>query len=79
MSLTNILIAIDQLFNTLFGGEPDESISARCWRLHLVSAKWRYTMIAIDALFFWQDEHCKQSYFAEFERKHLPPEYSKEQ
>lgn len=25
----NILISIDQLFNTLFGGDPDETISSR--------------------------------------------------
>jgi hypothetical protein len=25
----NILIAIDQLFNTIFGGDPDETISSR--------------------------------------------------
>ncbi len=27
--LINILISIDQFFNTLFGGDPDESISSR--------------------------------------------------
>ncbi len=27
--LINMLISIDQFFNTLFGGDPDESISSR--------------------------------------------------
>ena len=29
----NILIAIDQLLNTIFGGFPDETISSRCGKL----------------------------------------------
>ena len=28
--LKNILISIDQFINTLFGGDPDETISSRC-------------------------------------------------
>ena len=79
MKPMQIAIAADQLVNTLLAGMSDETLSARAWRNHLVSAKWRFTMNVIDAIFFWQQDHCKQSYFAEFERKHLPPEYSKEQ
>ena len=43
--------------------------------MRLVSPAWHAAQVVIDALFFWQEEHCKQSYFAEFERKHLPGEY----
>ena len=77
MKPMQIAIAVDQLANTLLAGMSDETLSARAYRHRLVSTKWRMTQIAIDALFFWQLEHCKQSYFAEFERKHLPDEYSK--
>jgi hypothetical protein len=28
--LINILVSIDQLLNTLLGGDPDETISSRC-------------------------------------------------
>lgn len=31
----NILIAIDQLVNTVFGGDPDETISSRCGKWHI--------------------------------------------
>ena len=31
----NILIAIDQFFNALFGGDPDETISSRAGKYHL--------------------------------------------
>lgn len=30
----NILIAIDQLVNTVFGGDPDETISSRMGKWH---------------------------------------------
>ena len=79
MKPMQIAIAADQLVNTLLAGMSDETLSARAWRNHLVSVKWRFTMNVIDAVFFWQQDHCKQSYFDEFERKHLPLEYSKEQ
>lgn len=77
MSLKNVAIAFDQLINTLLGSEPDETLSAKSWRMRLVSKPWHIAQVVIDALFFWQEEHCKQSYFAEFERKHLPGEYRK--
>ena len=70
-------IAFDQWLNTRLGGRADETLSARAYRLRLVSAQWHIAQVVIDALFFWQTEHCKQSYFAEFERKHLPGEYRK--
>lgn len=75
MSLKQTALAFDQLLNTLIGGMADETLSARAWRLRLISVPWRVTRVVIDALFFLQDDHCKQSYFAEFERKHLPGEY----
>ena len=31
----------------------------------------------VDKLFFWQRQHCFQSYISEFERKQLPEEYRK--
>lgn len=77
--IKQVLIAIDQLANTLVGGFADETLSARAWRLRLIDPNWRIMQLTIDMLFFWEIEHCKQSYFAEFDRKHLPPIYSKEQ
>ena len=46
----NILISIDQLVNTLLGGDPDETISAR------VGRNYEGTLLAkiIDWLFSWQ-------------------------
>jgi hypothetical protein len=70
MSIKQVLIAIDQLGNAvLFGGWADETISARAYRESWPSAKY------IDILFFWEDDHCMQSYISETERMQLPPEY----
>ena len=30
--MEGVLIALDQLFNALVGGWPDETLSSRCWR-----------------------------------------------
>jgi len=70
-----VLIAIDQLTNTVFGGMADETISARCWRLRHKRG-WGIMRRLVDALFFWERDHCYQSYLHEFERRQLPSEYS---
>ena len=68
------LIALDQAINTLFGGYPDETISARSWRCreHKV---WWLARKAIDGLFFWQQQHCRAAYLSELRRKHLHKDY----
>lgn len=69
MSLKQIAIAIDQFFNTVLGGMADETLSARA---HRTGSAWEPV---IDAMFFWQDAHCFQSYISEKERKQLPGAY----
>lgn len=69
-----VLVAIDQLFNTLFCGYADETISSRAYRLYLKGEKkWAYKVI--NALFFWQDDHCKEAYESEVDRMQYPPEF----
>jgi hypothetical protein len=67
--IKNNLIAIDQLINAILGGSPDETLSAYAWR----NQDWRYKFI--NALFFWQENHCKNAYDAEVTRKQLPSAY----
>jgi len=38
--LLNILVAIDQLLNTLMGGDPDETISSRAAKAALAGQRW---------------------------------------
>ena len=68
-----VLIAIDQLFNTFIGGYADETISSYAHRKRLKGKPWLARLI--DALFFWQPNHCKASYESEVLRKQLPKHY----
>jgi hypothetical protein len=71
------LIAIDQVLNTVVWikgdgfGFADETLSARAWRLRDQSKAYK----RIDRLFFFDPDHCRTSYEAEQERRHLPTEY----
>lgn len=79
--MKQILIALDQLLNTLIYlsgdgfGHADETLSARLWRLQHPAHKF------VDGLFFWDREgivsHCELSYRAELLRHHLPVGYRK--
>ena len=75
--LLNILIAIDQVINTVVWlksegfGLPDETLSARAWRLRNDSHAYKI----INTLFFWQSNHCLDAFISEQARKHLPTEY----
>jgi len=69
--MKQVLIALSQLGNTLTGGMADETISARAWR----ESHWMRHVI--DTLFFFDPQHCYQSYLAECLRKQLPSHYDK--
>jgi hypothetical protein len=69
------LIAIDQLFNTFFGGWADETISARSYRLQDESKKWKIVRVTIDMLFFWEEDHCENAWASEMMRRQMPVEY----
>lgn len=67
---TKIAIAIDQLIGAVFVGTyPDETLSAYCHRTQ--SPLERY----LDAIFFWDENHCRTSFQSELERRQLPPQY----
>ena len=53
----NLLVSIDQFFNVLMLGDPDETISSRAGRV------WPDTlwMKFIDKLMFWQTNHCHKA------------------
>lgn len=68
-----ILVALDQLINTLIGGYADETLSSRAHRRRL-RGKGGVAWV-IDHIFFWQDEHCKTAYESELERAQLPVEF----
>lgn len=51
----------------------DETLSSRCWRWHLYGVRsWPCRLV--DALFWWQQAHCRSAYESEREGRQLPPE-----
>lgn len=69
----NLLIAIDQLINAVIGGYCDETLSSRAWRWEKDGVRsWPCRLI--DSLFFWEKQHCYQSYISEREGRQFPPE-----
>ena len=75
MPLHQVLLAIDQTANTLIGGMADETISARLFRERLSSPWWMRGYRLVNALFFWQADHCAEAYEAEWDRQQLPSHY----
>ena len=71
-----ILIALDQLVNTLAGGWPDETLSSRCYRWARDGVR-AWPRRVVDGLFFLEVEHCKSSYESERLGRQLPPELRK--
>lgn len=67
--LLAVLLFIDRLVNALIGGSFAETLSARA---HRSDAKdhpyWGWTAAVIDALFFWETDHCKSQW--EYEQAH---------
>lgn len=75
--LKNVLIALDQAFNCLIKlddgwGHPDETLSARAYRLR---EQHPWLMRSIDTIFFWDTDHCHESYLSELIRRQLPSDY----
>ena len=65
MKLLQVLIAVDQLINTILGGYADETISSRAYRMQCKNKFWKYARIIIDCIFFWQKDHKKDGNRAE--------------
>jgi len=57
----NVLAAISQLVNAVIGGHPNMTLSARAYCNQGVSG-WHVVHKLINTLFFWQHDHCKQSW-----------------
>ncbi len=71
--LKQVLLALDQLLNTLIGGWADESFSARCYRNRFNNG-WLIMMRIVNLIFF-NRKHCQQAYESEKQRTQCPVEY----
>lgn len=67
----NLIICGSQVLNTLIGGCPDETISARAWRKNNIPL-----IFFINGVFFWQNNHCRGAYHQEKTRKHQHRDYN---
>ena len=72
--MKQFLIALDQLANTLAGGYADETLSARAHRIAEEGGP-EWPQLVINALFFWERQHCLKAYQSEVERRQLPSRY----
>ena len=70
-----VLVALDQLVNALFGGWADETLSSRCWRKRDKTG-WKQARVALDfvAALLGDADHCRASYDSERLRLQGPPE-----
>lgn len=69
-----ILIALDQLLNTLTGGWPDETMSSRAYRLAVEGTTWPMRCIDAVARLFGDENHCEGAFDSERRGGQLPPE-----
>lgn len=58
----NILEAVSQLLHAMLGGNPNITLSAKAY-LRREASPWTYR--AINTLFFWQDDHCRDSWVSD--------------
>lgn len=69
-----VLIAVDQLCTALLGGFADETMSSYAWRMEQQGKPWGVMRRVIDAIFWWQPNHCREAYRSEVLRRQDPPE-----
>ena len=71
--LFQVLLSLDQLFNTILGGMADESLSSRAWRMENKNKKiGKILRPVIDGIIFWDEDHCYNSFISEVKRRQLP-------
>ena len=68
-----VLIAVDQLVNAILAGWPDETLSSRAYRWDNDGVR-SWPKKVINAIFFWEKNHCLSAYTNEREGRQLPPE-----
>lgn len=66
--IKNLLIGIDQVFNVILLGAPDETLSSRTFRLRRTGFG-RIAYKVINGIFFWQQDHCREAFESEVKRK----------
>ena len=63
-------IATSRWINAAVGGDPDEMLSARAWRERDIRP---WLVALIDAVYFFDENHCQECLEIERERRQPPP------
>lgn len=76
--IKRVLISVDQLANTIIGGQPDETISAKIYRMKIETNKthWKIMEKIVNVMFF-DPKHCEDSFNSESERKQISQFYNR--
>lgn len=80
LRVKNLLLALDQLIYviiTLGSGNPDETCSSAAYRMEMKGKVFGFWRPIIDCIFFWDDNHCKESYENELLKKEFMLEKTK--
>lgn len=72
-----VSIGLDQFINTIFGGDPDETISAKWHRKKDSSVFWNIARIVVNKIFFWQNNHCHGAYMTMMKGGYKSNHYNK--
>lgn len=70
--LFNVAIGLDMFVNTVLGGLPDSTISARVGYNAIAGKTW--ALVAekvINVLFFWRPNHCREAIKSDYGRAQL--------
>ena len=61
---------LSQLLNVavFFGENANESVSGRAYRMRRIGWQWAALRQIINIIFFWQQDHCRNSYMADIAR-----------
>lgn len=63
--LTRVAAWLSQGINCIFlNGSPDQTVSARSY-VNRSNSLWGMMYFTINTLFFWQEDHCKESHTAD--------------
>lgn len=80
-NIHQLAICLDQLGNVLLGmlffprekSWADETLSSRSWRWHVNGIR-SWPKKVIEWIFFWEKNHCQESFESERIGRQLPPE-----
>lgn len=65
----NVLAAWSQFWNAIWGGHRDQSFSSRSYEAKLLGKRWgRIAVPIVNAVFFWEPDHCRRAYLSDNER-----------